>query len=186
MPSCVMPVTCRCSEARRIGLPWPSRTPCRTSTKSRWASNCTTWIGSSLVKARMQGMLTAWSPPSTTGSAPALENLAHRRPRCWRGSRPCRCERCRRRRYRRCAPCPSAGRRRRPRGRRRRLAEGEQRRRLADGARAEARAGAPLRAEVEGRAEHRDIGIDRVPVEAERYLPKVQCPTKRRLSRPCS
>ena len=61
--------TCACSEARRIGLPWPSRTPCRTSTKSRCASICTMWIGASSLKARMQGMLTAWSPPSTTGSA---------------------------------------------------------------------------------------------------------------------
>ena len=50
------------------------------------------------------------------------------------------------------------------------MAEGEQRRGLADGARPEAGAGAPLRAEVEGRAEHGDVGVDPVPVELKRIL----------------
>ena len=50
------------------------------------------------------------------------------------------------------------------------MAEGEQGRGIADGARTEAGAGAPLRAEVEGRAEDGDVGLDPVPVEAERIL----------------
>ncbi len=37
-------------------------------------------------------------------------------------------------------------------------------------ARAEARAGAILRAHVVGHAEHRDVGVERVPVEAGRPL----------------
>ena len=44
------------------------------------------------------------------------------------------------------------------------VAEGEQRRGLADGPRPEACAGPPLRAEVEGRTEDRDIGVDAVPI----------------------
>ena len=44
------------------------------------------------------------------------------------------------------------------------MAEGEERRGLAHRARAEAGAGAELRAEVEGGAEHRDVGIDGGPV----------------------
>ncbi len=50
------------------------------------------------------------------------------------------------------------------------VAEGEQRRGLADRARPEARAGAVLRAHVERRAEHRDVGVDPIPVEADRLL----------------
>ena len=45
-----------------------------------------------------------------------------------------------------------------------RVTEREQRRGIADGARTEPSARAPLRAEVERRAEDRDIGIDPVPV----------------------
>ena len=44
------------------------------------------------------------------------------------------------------------------------VAEGEPRRGLADGARPEPGAGPPLRAEVEGRTEDRDIGVDAVPI----------------------
>ena len=44
------------------------------------------------------------------------------------------------------------------------MAEGEERRGLADRARAEAGAGAELRAEVEGGAEHGDVGVDGGPV----------------------
>ena len=54
------------------------------------------------------------------------------------------------------------------------MAEGEQGRGLADGARSEARAGAVLRPHVERHAEHRDIGVDVVPSQIGR-LPKVQC-----------
>ena len=50
------------------------------------------------------------------------------------------------------------------------VAEGEQRRGLADRPRPEARAGAVLRAHVEGRAEHGDVGLDAVPVELDRLL----------------
>ena len=50
------------------------------------------------------------------------------------------------------------------------MAEGEQRRGLADAARAEAGAGAVLRAHVVGHAEHGDVGIERAPVEAGRPL----------------
>ena len=50
------------------------------------------------------------------------------------------------------------------------VAEGEQGRGLADRARAETGAGAVLGAHVEGRAEHRDLGVDPVPVEAGRLL----------------
>ena len=44
------------------------------------------------------------------------------------------------------------------------MAEGEQRRRLADGTRSEAGAGSVLGAHVERHAEHRDVGIDGPPV----------------------
>ena len=50
------------------------------------------------------------------------------------------------------------------------MAEREQRGGLADGARAEAGAGAELRAHVVGHAEHRHIGLERIPVEAGRPL----------------
>ena len=64
------------------------------------------------------------------------------------------------------------------------MAEGEQRRGLADAPRAEARAGAVLRAAIERRAHHRDVGVDGVPVGTGGALAKVQCPTKGRFSRP--
>jgi hypothetical protein len=50
------------------------------------------------------------------------------------------------------------------------VAEGKEGRGLADRARPEARAGAVLGAHVEGRAEDRDVGVDRVPVETGRLL----------------
>ena len=125
------------------------------------------WIGSCSLKAAMQGMLIEWSPPSTTGKRPGGKDLAH-------------------------AELDvgvaldrigvddvgvadvdhahlsqevgdvvlmviGAG-----------MAKGEQRGGLADGAGPEAGARAPLRAEVEGRADHGDIRVDRVPIEAER------------------
>ena len=117
----------------------------------------------------MQGMLIEWSPPSTTGSAPASRIL--RTPSsmlAWLRDR---------------VGVDDVGIADVDDARRRRqvddvvlvvvgagVAEGEQRRGLADGARAEAGAGAPLGAEVEGRAEHGDVGVDGVPVELKRVL----------------
>lgn len=40
-----MPFTCRISDARRIGLPWPQVMPLRSSMKSKCASRWTMWIG---------------------------------------------------------------------------------------------------------------------------------------------
>ena len=184
MPSCVRPVTYAFSAARRIGLPWPSRTPWRTSTKSRCASNCTMWIGPCSLKARMQGMLTAWSPPSTTGSAPRSRIL--RTPLdVGVASRRCRCGRCRRRRCRRCAPCPSAGRRHRPRGRRRRHG----RRRTASrprgwrAGRSARRRGTACPSRRGRRAPRRRRRWRPSRVQSGR-LPKVEMPTKGRLRRP--
>ena len=51
---------------------------------------------------------------------------------------------------------------------------------------AEARAGAELRADVEGGAEHRYVGVDRGPVLDVGALPKVEMPTKGRFRRPVS
>ncbi len=75
MPIWVSPVTWGRPRARRMGLPWPRRTPWRSSTKSRCASICTRWMGPCSAKASMQGMLTEWSPPITTGRAPAARIL---------------------------------------------------------------------------------------------------------------
>ena len=170
MPSWVSPVTCACSEARRIGLPWPSRTPCRTSTKSRCASIWIRWIGAWSLNARTQGMLIAWSPPRANGMAPRSRILrtaasvlrvagggvgmddvgvAHvDDPDLVHGQVD-----------RVVLVVVGAA-----------MAEGEQGRGLADAARAEAGAGAVLRAHVVGHAEHGDVGVERVPVEAGRPL----------------
>ena len=64
------------------------------------------------------------------------------------------------------------------------MAEGEQRRGLADRARAEARAGAVLGAHVVGHAEHRDVGIERVPVEAGRPLAERAVPDEGQIETP--
>ncbi len=61
------------------------------------------------------------------------------------------------------------------------MAEREERGRLADAARPEARTGAVLRAHVERHAEHRDIGIERVPVEARRAFAERAVPDKRKI-----
>ena len=66
------------------------------------------------------------------------------------------------------------------------MAEREQCRGLADRARAEAGAGAVLRAHVVGNAEHRHVGVDRSQSRQIGRLPKVQWPTKGRSSRPRS
>jgi hypothetical protein len=66
------------------------------------------------------------------------------------------------------------------------MAEGEQGRGLADRPRAEAGAGAELGAEVEGRAQDRDIGVDRDQSADRAACRKVEMPTKGRFSRPVS
>ena len=67
------------------------------------------------------------------------------------------------------------------------MAEGEERGGLADDRGPEAGARAPLRAEVEGRAHDRDVGVDGVPVRLSRATcRRSQMPTKGRFSRPPS
>ena len=61
------------------------------------------------------------------------------------------------------------------------MAEGEERRGLADRARTEAGAGAILRSHVVGHAKHRDVGVERVPVEAGRPLAECAMPDKRKI-----
>ena len=134
----------------------------------------------------MQGMLTEWSPPITTGKAPASRMAADAGRDVGVASHgvgvddvgiadiddPHRLGQV----HRVVLVVVGAG-----------MAEGEERRGLAHRAGAEARAGAELRAEVEGCAEHRDVGVDGGPSPARSgRLPKVEMPTKGRFSRPVS
>ena len=59
------------------------------------------------------------------------------------------------------------------------MAEREQGRGFANGTRPETGAGAPLRAEIVGRAEYRDVGVDLVPVLADRIFAEGAEPDKR-------
>jgi len=64
------------SDARRIGLLHPNRSPRTSSRQSRCASTWTTVSGPRPANAWKKGMTTESSPPSTTGTAPASRNRA--------------------------------------------------------------------------------------------------------------
>ena len=67
------------------------------------------------------------------------------------------------------------------------MTKGKQGRGFADAARPKPRTRPPLRTEIEGRAQDRDIGVDRIPVLDDRgSCQRCRCPTKGRFSRPLS
>ena len=181
MPSWVSPETWACSAARRIGLPWPSRTPWRTSTKSRCAS---IWIQ---VDRRLAGEGTDAGDVDRMVAAedqrqrPPLQDLAHRQlgvamagggvgvhhvgvadvddPDLVGGEID---------RVVLMVVGPA-------------VAEREQGRCLADRPRTEPGAGAVLRPHVVRYAQDRHVGIERVPLEAGRPLAESAVPDERQI-----
>ncbi len=159
------------------------RTPWRSSTKSRCASIWTTWIGASIGEGVDAGDVDRMVAAEDDRDRAGREDLAHaeldigvaaRSVSVWiMSASPISTMRVvvRRQIDDVVLVVVGAG-----------MAEGEQRRGLADGARAGARARAPLRAEIERRAEHRDIGLDRCPSRGRADICR-RCRCRRRAGR---